>query len=106
MLSTTFDRELLLHFVSYYIGIGVKAEDMYLVLHSEGDVQHNIDDAINAIGQYSVNYHVFTGPFSSFSKFEVLVCTHFICDDDDDVDDNLVLYDNDVDDDVDDDEGK
>ena len=74
MLSTQFDRELLSHFVPYYVGIGVEPRNMYIVLHSEGGVQEDIDATMRIIGNYSINYQIYTDLFISFTKFDVLVC--------------------------------
>ena len=74
MLSTKFDRELLAHFVPYYVGIGVDPHNMYLVLHSEGGVRDDIEAALKIIGNYPVNYMVFTEPFLGSTKFEIVVC--------------------------------
>ena len=73
MLSAKFDRELLAHFVPYYVGIGVDPHNMYLVLHSEGGVHDDIDAALRIIGNYPVNYMVHSEPFIGFTKFEVMV---------------------------------
>ena len=78
MLSTKFDRELLSHFVPYYVGIGVEARNMYIVLHSEGGVQEDIDAALNIIGNHPINYRVLTEQYISYTKFEVLVCSCLI----------------------------
>ena len=74
MLSTKFDRELLAHFVPYYVGIGVDPHNMYLVLHSEGGVHDDIEAALKIIGNYPVNYMVLTEPYIASMKFELMVC--------------------------------
>ena len=72
MLSTRFDRELLLRFVPYYKKLGIDPRDMYIVLHSDGGVQEDYNAALEALSHYQINYRFFSRDISLY-KFNVLV---------------------------------
>ena len=73
MVRTKFDHELLHHFVPYYVGIGIDPHNIYMVLHSEGGIQADIDETLRVIGKYPINYRIYTGQFFAEGKFAILV---------------------------------
>ena len=73
MVSTKFDHELLHHFVPYYVGIGIDPHNIYMVLHSEGGIQADIDETLRVSGNYPINYNEFTGQYFADTKFTLLV---------------------------------
>ena len=74
MISTKYDRELLPHFIPYYVSIGVDPRNMFILLHSEGGIQSDIDATLAIVGKYPVNYRIFTERFVSITKYNVQVC--------------------------------